>query len=488
VRLGVESVDVVGELAKARGKLYKTSHRDPAAAGETNSGTRATATDEHYASCLCLHSLPVAQFFRRDRPEGPIPITSINEDRLLTELGLSEVERSRLEGLIPSSSSSLRDEDQHELSQGQLSSRAVVRLACNPPQAVGTIQKLTTSWLLRPFPLGLRLSGSNMSPQPFWLCGAQSVALNMSNTDLPVQLHFALFDGCKGFLLKPPAMLASSTRLTSDAAAESANLEADSCWPPPHEMLTCTTIEVFSLHNLPKRTEQRPRFDGPHGACHRHVPSLSGAPAPPDALEQSVPGLTLSLHPIGGFCAISKVLPVEDVHVELRSSTIVDNGLNADFSGEPFHCIAAEPHAVFLRASISEDGSELAYDSCVLGRLRRGLRVIQLRNAHLGTRIELCYLLVRVDAGAKQPNLWASPQQQRIRSSKADERWMELRSTIAQEVQPYVDEVIRLKQKLAVLEGRGESINDHQSSVDRAEEPSKLASERPAHSSTAWIV
>ena len=88
-----------------------------------------------------------------------------------------------------------------------------------------------------------------MSPQPFWLCGAQSVALNMSNVDLPVQLHFALFDGCEGYLLKPPEMLASNTRPASDAAAES---EADSCWPAPHEMLTCTTIDVLSLHGLPK--------------------------------------------------------------------------------------------------------------------------------------------------------------------------------------------------------------------------------------------
>eukprot|EP00966_Prymnesium_polylepis_P006156 140986-Prymnesium_polylepis.1 len=48
-----------------------------------------------------------------------------------------------------------------------------------------------------------------MSPLPCWLAGSQSVALNMSNNDLPVQLHFALFNGSNGFVLKPPAMVSA---------------------------------------------------------------------------------------------------------------------------------------------------------------------------------------------------------------------------------------------------------------------------------------
>eukprot|EP00966_Prymnesium_polylepis_P121521 2808497-Prymnesium_polylepis.1 len=70
-----------------------------------------------------------------------------------------------------------------------------------------------TFGLLRADPLGLRFSGRNMSPLPGWLSGAQNVALNMSNTDVPVQLHFALFTGSDGFRLKPPEM--RSTRLAS---------------------------------------------------------------------------------------------------------------------------------------------------------------------------------------------------------------------------------------------------------------------------------
>ena len=69
------------------------------------------------------------------------------------------------------------------------------------------MQRRTATRLLRPFPLGLRFSGKNMSPLPCWLAGAHSVALNMSNNDLPVQLHFALFHGSGGYVLKPPEML-----------------------------------------------------------------------------------------------------------------------------------------------------------------------------------------------------------------------------------------------------------------------------------------
>eukprot|EP00966_Prymnesium_polylepis_P005326 122681-Prymnesium_polylepis.1 len=36
---------------------------------------------------------------------------------------------------------------------------------------------------------------------------AHSVALNMSNVDLPLQLHYALFNGTGGYIVKPPEML-----------------------------------------------------------------------------------------------------------------------------------------------------------------------------------------------------------------------------------------------------------------------------------------
>ena len=74
----------------------------------------------------------------------------------------------------------------------------------------------------------------------------------------------------------------------------------DDYWPPARETLHRMTIDVLSLHNLPKRRERRPRYDGSRGACHNYHPELSGNPAPPDNLKPSTPELTLSLHPIGG--------------------------------------------------------------------------------------------------------------------------------------------------------------------------------------------
>ena len=40
------------------------------------------------------------------------------------------------------------------LTAAQISSLAIVRLAADPPAAVGKLQQRTCSWILRPFPLG----------------------------------------------------------------------------------------------------------------------------------------------------------------------------------------------------------------------------------------------------------------------------------------------------------------------------------------------
>ena len=86
--------------------------------------------------------------------------------------------------------------------------------------------------------------------------------------------------------------------------------------------------------------------------------------------------------------------------------------MNAAFD-QTVHCIAAEPEATFIRVS-AHDGNrqEVAYETAVLGRLRRGYRVLQLRGL-LGTRIELCYLFVKISFG-DEPNDWANPRQVRI--------------------------------------------------------------------------
>ena len=73
------------------------------------------------------------------------------------------------------------------------------------------------------------------------------------------------------------------------------------------------------------------------------------------------------------------------------------------------HCVAAEPHATFLHIAVMQSRQQVAYVSAVLGRLRRGYRIFQMRS-NLGTRIELCYLFVRVRISTVH-NLWATPRQ-----------------------------------------------------------------------------
>ena len=161
-----------------------------------------------------------------------------------------------------------------------------------------------------------------MNPVPCWLAGAQHVALNMSNNDLALKMHFALFKSSEGFILKPEEMRISSpdprlelweavksggVEMVRDsgttpvsAGSTSANLSSsaragdefnrfqraegdegrqtspsedegrqtvssvtddeqrrsmlhgDSYWPPPRERLQLTSIQLLSLHNLPK--------------------------------------------------------------------------------------------------------------------------------------------------------------------------------------------------------------------------------------------
>ena len=147
-----------------------------------------------------------------------------------------------------------------------------------------------------------------------------------------------------------------------------------------------------------QRREQRPRYDGSHSACHKWEPQLSGAPARPDNQDPSSPSIKLSAHPIGGFCALSKKLPLPQlIETEVAIDGIKGNGMNAVF-GEAIHCVAAEPHATFIRVEVIEEEQEIAFETAVLGRLRHGYRVLQMRS-RLGTRIELCFSLVKIGFG-----------------------------------------------------------------------------------------
>jgi len=182
-------------------------------------------------------------------------------------------------------------------------------------------------------------------------------------------------------------------------------------WPPPRARISRTTIAVLSLHNLPKKRERRPRYDGSREASHSFHPELSGTTAPPDnSPDPSLPGLVFSLHAIGGFHLISNTLPLPAIGETRVAISPRDNGMNATFGGEEVHCVAAEPNAVFLRLGVMDGRQEVACDTVVLGRLRPGYRTLQLRSS-LGTRIELAYLLVHVSF-SRETHIWATPKQQ----------------------------------------------------------------------------
>ena len=95
------------------------------------------------------------------------------------------------------------------------------------------------------------------------------------------------------------------------------------------------------------------------------------------------------------------------------------NGMNARF-GVPVHFVAAEPHETFLRVVVNDRGREVAGETAVLGRIRGGHRVLQLRSL-LGTRIQLCYLFVHVSF-ATEANLWPTPRQVRQADARSISR------------------------------------------------------------------
>ena len=112
-----------------------------------------------------------------------------------------------------------------------------------------------------------------------------------------------------------------------------------------------------------------------------------------------------------GFCAVSKTLPLTtNGETEIITTKLGSNGLNAACM-EVVHCLAAEPHATFVRVAVLDGGQEVAYEIAVIGRLQSGFRVLQLRSI-LGTRIELACLFVKLSIGS-EPNTFATARQVR---------------------------------------------------------------------------
>ena len=85
---------------------------------------------------------------------------------------------------------------------------------------------------------------------------------------------------------------------------------------------------------------------------------------------------------------MSKTLALETAANEVTVKADAESGgLNAAFD-ETVYCVAAEPHATFLRISVLDGKDEVASATAVIGRIRRGYRVFRLRDVR-GQRIEL---------------------------------------------------------------------------------------------------
>ena len=108
-------------------------------------------TDDFYAGYLSLRTANVETFLNAVRHYDEMNITSIEEDRLLREMGLSASERHIIEGLRRqrSPSGAATPDAMSEFTEDSRSRLALVRLAANPPPETGALQRLTASWLLR---------------------------------------------------------------------------------------------------------------------------------------------------------------------------------------------------------------------------------------------------------------------------------------------------------------------------------------------------
>ena len=224
-----------------------------------------------------------------------------------------------------------------------------------------------------------------------------------------------------------------------------------------------------------QRGEHRPRFDGSRAECHKYEEQLSGSFTPPAVGDStSVSKLQFSLFAIGGdeirartllshrrtrlaegggalrhwqlisppfsdrialdlgllvvliwhpadaiagFAAVSKKTPIRpgDESQTVTLSPAAGTGMNIMFAST-VHCLVAERDEALLRVSVFEGKQEVAYESAVVGRLRGGYRVMQMRSS-LGTRIELCYLFVRI-TWADERNQWATTRE--VRSHEAE--------------------------------------------------------------------
>eukprot|EP00966_Prymnesium_polylepis_P077048 1784910-Prymnesium_polylepis.2 len=107
-------------------------------------------TNAQYANIIALQSVPVPVFLGEVPHDDAIwPITSMNENRWLRALGLTQAECNQIMGLQARGSL--------VVPAGQVPPDAQLRLARDPSARVGAMQRRCSERLLRLYPLGASL-------------------------------------------------------------------------------------------------------------------------------------------------------------------------------------------------------------------------------------------------------------------------------------------------------------------------------------------
>ncbi|KAK8062593.1 PLC-like phosphodiesterase [Apiospora hydei] len=212
--------------------------------------------------------------------------------------------------------------------------------------------------LMRTYPAGTRVDSSNMDPSGHWRRGVQFAALNWQTLDEGMMLSEAMFDGSKGYVLKPDGYRGV------DPGREDAEGGAEPMIP--HKMLHACGVTFLAAQGLPSEggAELRPYVDV----------KLFADPHPLQLAKRE---------PLAG-----RTEPAEGVDPYFQGQAV----LFGDVAG-----VTPELSFLLFRVFNSEVGRDplLSWACIRLDRLRTGYRIIRLFN--IGDKPIPAALLVKID-------------------------------------------------------------------------------------------
>ncbi|KAK8085644.1 hypothetical protein PG997_006915 [Apiospora hydei] len=210
-------------------------------------------------------------------------------------------------------------------------------------QAPERFFKHNKHFLMRSYPAGTRVDSSNPDPAGHWRKGIQVAALNWQNWDRGMMMNDAMFDGSRGYVLKPNGYREETEGATPTSAI-------------PHWTLHRLAVHVLAVQHLPLPDNVRSSDE-----LHPYL----------------VMDLSVEPHPLN----ITKREPCS-------VRTQVQQGVNPDFAQEvlTFHEIeGVTPELSFVTFQVWNDqpGPDLVLaGACLrLDRMKSGYRFIRLKNS-----------------------------------------------------------------------------------------------------------